>query len=149
MMNCERYCKIDVVDISKLDSSLTAKDYFVFYAMLSGIYSQELVNRFNDLLVQLELQHITNACLSTLSKVERIIVRCLASYLKNTDCFLGVDLLTGMNKLEQKKLIDFLQFFLVEQGCICLLLESESVQMCEMALETVSASEENWQDIYK
>lgn len=116
--------KIDVVDIDKVDSTLTVKNYIVFYAMVTGIYSDKTIDKLTELLTQNEMENVLDTPVNELSNIEKVIVRCLAAYMKHISCLIGKGLLDGLNPIQKEVFFTFLEQYFMKEHCLCLLFDS-------------------------
>lgn len=119
---------VDVVDIEKVDSTLTVKNYIVFYAMVTGIYSDKTVDNLTELLMKNQMAEVLNTPVNDLSKIEKIKVRCLAAYMKHISCLVGKGLMDGLEQMQKKAFYVFLKEYFIQNECICLLFDNMQYQ---------------------
>lgn len=127
---------VDFIDTEKVESTLSVKDYLVFYLMVKGIYKDGIAEEFVQLFEQLGMGDVPEKTLSTLSKVEKIIVRAVAAYLKKVNCLVCKDLLGVLEPEQQKRIISFLEQYFGKNHCLCILFEKEQA-MAEEYVDTV------------
>lgn len=116
--------KIDVVDLDRVDSTLTVKNYIMFYAMVTGIYSDKTVDILTELLAQNEMENVMDTPVNKLGNIEKVIVRCMAAYMKHISCLVGKGLLDGLNRVQQEEFYTFLKQYFIPEHCLCLLFDS-------------------------
>ena len=115
--------KVDVIDIDKVDSTLTVKNYLVFYAMAAGIYRDKTIDKLTELLIQNKMEDMLDMPVNGLSNIEKIKVRCLAAYMKHISCLVGKDLLDGLEQLQKEMFYAFLKEYFTRNQCLCLLFD--------------------------
>ncbi len=123
--------KVDIIDIEKVDSTLTVQEYITFYAMVIGIYSKDTIEEMKALLVENGLGHTCNISINKLNNLEKIKVRCIAAYMKQISCLVGKGLLDGLDKGQRELFIIFLTKYFVKDRCLCLLFDHMEQQELE------------------
>lgn len=116
--------KVDTIDLKKLNSTLTVKDYVVFYAMITGIYNDRTIEELTSLLTQNHMGHLLHTPVNALSNIEKIKVRCIAAYLKQISCIVGKDLLSELDPMQKVAFYGFLEEYFIKNNCLCLLIDS-------------------------
>lgn len=124
---------VDVIDIEKIDSTLTVKNYIVFYAMITGIYSDKTIDKLTELLLQNGMESVLDMPVNALSNMEKIKVRCLAAYMKHISCLVGKGLLDCLEKMQKDTFYAFLSEYFVQNQCMCLLFDNMQQQEDELA----------------
>lgn len=116
--------KVDMIDIDRVDSTLNVKNYLVFYTMVTGVYHDETIEELTQLFYQIGIEDLLDKSLNDLNKVEKIKVRCLASYLKQINCLVGKDLLEDLEPKQKECVLSFLKECFRKKQCLCLLFEN-------------------------
>lgn len=116
--------KVDVIDIDKVDSTLTVRNYLIFYAMITGIYSDKTLDKLTELLMQNNMGDILDTPVNKLNHMEKIKVRCLAAYMKHISCLVGKGLLDGLEKMQKETFYAFLKEYFIQNQCLCLLFDN-------------------------
>lgn len=124
---------VDVIDMEKIDSTLTVKNYVVFYAMITGIYSDKTIDKLTELLLQNEMEDVLDSPVNSLSNIEKIKVRCLAAYMKHISCLVGKGLLDGLEQMQKETFYAFLREYFIQNQCICLLFDNMQGQENEFS----------------
>lgn len=119
---------VDVIDIEKIDSTLTVKNYIVFYAMVTGIYSDKTIDKLTELLLQNGMENVLDMPVNALSDMEKIKVRCLAAYMKHISCLVGKGLLDCLEQMQKDTFYDFLREYFIQNQCMCLLFDNMQCQ---------------------
>ena len=130
--------KIDVVDMNKINSSLTLKNYVIFYSMISGTYSNETVNILTALLIQNNMIDMIDTPINELNNLDKIIARCLGSYMRHVSCLVGKSLLDELTQIQKDIFYTFLQQYFSKNHCLCLLFDSK--QHKEFAFHSIIIS---------
>lgn len=115
--------KIDVIDIAKIESNLTVKNYIVFYAMVTGVYHDKTIAELTSLLIQNEMGDVLDTVVNKLSNIEKIKVRGIAAYMKQINCLVGKEILDELEEMQRKEIMEFLEKNFVKNDCSCLLFE--------------------------
>ncbi len=117
--------KIDFIDIERLESSLNVRNYLVFFTMITGIYHERSVDDLTQLSNQMGIKNLLDREMNSLSRAEKIKVRCLASYLKKINCLVSKDILLDLEPAQKESIIGFLKKYFRREDCFCLLFESD------------------------
>ena len=120
--------KVDVIDLDKVDSDLTVKNYLVFYAMVTGIYHEEIVDNLKALLRRNDMGEILDTPVNKLNNIEKIKVRCLAAYMKHISCLVGKGLLDGLEQVQRETFYAFLKEYFTRNQCLCVLFDNKQYQ---------------------
>lgn len=120
---------VDLIDMDRVESTLSVKDYLVFYAMVKGIYEDGMSEAFTELLRQMDMPDVVEKQLNTLSRLEKIKVRAVASYLKKVNCLVCKDVLEELEFTQQRNVISFLKDYFCRKHCLCLLFEKGEAQL--------------------
>lgn len=116
--------KVDVIDIEKIESTLKVKDYIVFYAMVTDIYSEDFAEKLKTVLIENDMEYVWNTKVNELSNIEKIKVRCIAAYLKQVRCLVGKNLLNGLDQIQRETFYAFLKEYFIKSHCLCLLFDN-------------------------
>lgn len=116
--------KIDVIDRSKIVSTLTVQKYLIFYTMVTGIYGEETQRNITSMLKENGMEQEKNQVVNELKDLEKIKVRCIASRLKKIRCLVGKNLLDELNEEQRENLSFFLKKNFLQEQCLCLLVDS-------------------------
>lgn len=116
--------KIDIIDMDRLESGLSVKNYLIFYAMVISVYGEDTLEKLEALFVRMEMGNLWDKPMNRLSKEEKIKVRCLAAHLKQIHCLVGKDLLEDLSSTQKERVIRFLNEIFGENHCFCVLFES-------------------------
>lgn len=122
---------VDLIDMDRVESTLSVKDYLVFYAMVKGIYEDGMAEAFTELFCQVDMPDVVEKPLNSLSRLEKIKVRAVASYLKQVNCLVCKDVLEELEITQQGNVISFLKNYFCRKQCLCLLFEKGEVQLGE------------------
>ena len=117
--------KIDVVDLNKISSTLTVKNYIVFYSMITNIYSNDTIKELEKLLLENNKDEIVDTPINQLNNIDKIIVRCLLSHMKHINCLLGKNLLDNLSQPQKDIFITFLNEYFTKNHCLCLLFDEK------------------------
>ncbi len=123
--------KVDVIDIDKVDSTLSVKNYLVFYTMVTGVYRDKTIEEFTQLCEQSGLKDLLDKPINDLDKQDKIKVRCFAAYLKKIDCLVGKDLFVDLECRQKDNILSFISEYFRKKHCLCLLFESSRLQTAE------------------
>lgn len=124
--NREQYKRIvDCVDPKEIDSELTVRDYLFFYAMILNCYTMELAEKIRTLLVECGKEDILPQGVNELLSEEKIMVRCIASYIKGVKLLIGNCLLQELDEDKKEVLIAFLNQLFSGRDTYCVLLEDK------------------------
>lgn len=115
--------KVDFVNPKDIDSELTVKQYLTFYTMVSGSYHDGTTEELIKVFTELHKEQIINKKVNELSQKDRIIVRCIAAYLRNIKLLLSKNLLAYRTEEEKGEILEFLQKYFVKKSCYCILFE--------------------------
>lgn len=135
--------KVDMIDLKKVNSTLTVKDYIVFYAMVTGIYHEKTIEELNSLLMKNQMEHLLDTPVNALSNIEKIKVRCIAAYMKQVNCLVGEDLLSELDWLQKEAFYEFLEEYFIKEHCLCVLFDNMQEEECEK--EILHCNEQNCQ----
>lgn len=124
--------KIDFIDMERVNSHLSVKNYLTFFMMVTGIYRDETVKKLEKVFKEAGLFSIMEVSLNELQLVDKIKVRCLAAYLKGIECLVGNDLLEHLERKEKEEVVSFINRFFGRENCICLLLETSGVRAANL-----------------
>lgn len=116
---------VDCVDPEEIDSDLSVRDYLLFYAMISNNYTPELAGEIDTLLRKCNRENILLKGVNELLAEEKIMVRCIASYIKGIKLLIGNCLLEKLDGGKREVLISFLNFLFSGQETYCVLLEDK------------------------
>lgn len=119
---------VDIIDIEKIDSTLSVKNYIVFYTMITGIYSDKTIDKLTELLLQNEMENMLDMPVNALSNMEKIKVRCMAAYMKHISCLVGKGLLDCLEQIQEETFYVFLREYFIQNQCLCLLFDDEQCQ---------------------
>lgn len=129
--------KVDVIDLERLDSSLSVRNYLVFYTMVMGIYNAKTIELMEQLLEELEMKYVIQKSVNDLNKIEKIIVRCLAAHSKKIICLICKNLLEDLEQIQREKLFEFLKKYFSTKECLCLLVEGKQIGRREILDEVL------------
>lgn len=115
--------KIDIIDIEKINSNLTVKDYIVFYTMVTSVYHDNTIDELTSLLIQNEMEYMLDTMVNALSYIEKIKIRCIAAYMKQINCLVGKGLLDELEQNQKEEFVKFLEENFVKNYCLCLLFD--------------------------
>lgn len=128
---------VDYIDLNRVDSTLTVKNYLTFYAMVAGVYSSDTIVDATNVLVAMGMQQLSNVRINDLEKADKIIVRCIAAYLKQIKCLVSDNILEGLDKEQRDKVLRFLNEYFIKKQCVCLLFESRKKTLDKIAAKIV------------
>ena len=117
--------KIDVIDLNKISSTLTVKNYIIFYLMITNMYNNNTVKQLEALLIENNKQEILDTPINELSNIDKIIVRCLLSHMKHISCLLGKSLLNELSQPQKDIFVTFLNEYFTKNHCLCLLFDEK------------------------
>ncbi len=129
--------KVDCINPKEISSQLTVRNYLIFYGMVSGVYSEKLVEEFSDIFKALQMEEVLDKKVDELSCFERILVRCVAARLKRVELLLGNHILANRTAEEQIQLLNFLEQYFVKNSCKCVLFECEKENIDRMIDEVM------------
>lgn len=115
--------KIDIIDIEKINSNLTVKDYIVFYTMVTSVYHDNTIDELTSLFIQNEMEYMLDTMVNALSHIEKIKIRCIAAYMKQINCLVGKGLLDELEQNQKEEFVKFLEENFVKNYCLCLLFD--------------------------
>jgi len=127
--------KVDLIDLQKVDSTLTVKNYITFYTMVKGDFHETTTEEVIQLLKQAQIENLLDRTVNDLTKEEKIKIRCLASYMREITCLVGKDLLETLEWRQRDEVLLFLKKFFGNKQCLCLLFEKE--EMCKNKVDSV------------
>lgn len=127
--------KVDTIDLDRVDSTLNVKNYLVFYSMVTGIYHERTEEEIRDLFQRIHIEDLLHQPLNSLSKEDKIKIRCLGAYMKHVDCLIGKNLLDGLDTVQVELTIDFLKEHFCKNHCVCILFEGFGT--CKENMDTV------------
>lgn len=127
--------KVDLIDVEKIDSTLTVKNYLTFYAMVKGNFQETTIDEMIQVFKQAEIESLLDRTVNDLTQEEKIKIRCLASYMRKITCLIGKDLLESLECKQRDKVLSFLEIFFRNKQCLCLLFEN--VEICKNKVDSV------------
>lgn len=119
---------VDIIDLDRVDSTLSVRNYLVFFTMITGVYCDRTLDELTQLFVQNGIEDLLDKTLNELNREEKIKVRCLAAYIKGIRCLVGKELLENMEKKQRECMISFLKKYFCENQCLCILFENIYLQ---------------------
>lgn len=119
---------VDIIDLDRVDSTLSVRNYLVFYTMIIGKYCDRTLDELTQLFVQNGIGDLLDKKLNELNIEEKIKVRCLAAYIKRIRCLVGKELLENLGEKQRKCMISFFKKYFCENQCLCILFENINFQ---------------------
>lgn len=128
---------VDYIDGEMIESTLSVSNYLLFYAMVTGIYYNDMEHEINSIVADIELCEKMNLKVNELEKVEQLMIRCAAAYLKNIRCLVSNNLFRQLEKEEKQKLYRMLEKYFVSNNCLCLVFEKNEKDLYEVVEKVI------------
>ncbi len=114
---------VDLIDLNRVESSLSVKNYLIFYTMVVGIYHDKTAEELVTLFSEIDMEDFLEKSVNDLNNEDRIRIRCIAAYLRKVKCLIGKDLLAQLEAWQIDNVLSFLKKIIVDKSGTCILLE--------------------------